>query len=344
MTAAKPTKKPTIADIAKLAAVSVATVSNALNGTGRMSARTRRRVEAAMAELGFVRDHGAAKLRTGRSKLIGVLVNDISNPFFGEFAAALEAALSARGFLPILANTGDDADRQRALLDEMLGHGVAGLVVSPTIGTQPEDFALVRDRGIPCVTCVREVEDAPFDFIGADDFSAARLGTRHLLDGGHAKIAFVGGLPGAATWHRRCDGFFSALREHGIEPDEDLIRPGPAMRAFGRTAARQLADMGHPVSAVLCFNDIVALGACIGFKEAGVLVGKDVAVVGFDNLPDSEAWTPPLTTVEVYPRSIGANAAARLLRRLDGDESHPEISRLAPRLIARQSSPPLSGA
>jgi len=330
--------KITITEIARAAEVSSATVSLVLNGKGRISEGTRAKVSKAMQELGFIRDQGAANLRLGGSKLIGVVVNDISNPFFAELTAALEQTVSPGGFMLIVANSADDPARQRELLLAMVGHGVAGLVVSPSAGTMHADFAFIKRREIPCVICVRELAGIGMDFVGTDDFSAACLAVEHLFELGHRRIAFVGGVPSTTTWSFRQAGFRQAMHRLGAPVDEELILPGPTNRDFGRQVARRLLSLPERLTAVLCFNDIVAIGLCAGLHEAGVEVGRQVSVVGFDNLPESEAWPPPLTTVEVYPRGLGAETGRLLLRRLEGQSGSVVNQRLAPKLIVRRST------
>ncbi len=330
--------KITITEIARIANVSSATVSLVLNGKGRISDKTRDRVNSALRELGFIRDQSAVKLRLGRSKLIGAIVNDISNPFFAELTAALEQTVSTAGFLLIVSNSADDPARQRELLSAMVGHGVAGLVVSPSAGTLPADFDFIKQRELPCVTCVRELAGIWMDFVGTDDFSGACLAIEHLFGLGHRRIAFVGGVPGTTTWGFRQQGFREAMHRFAVPVREELILPGPTNREFGRQIGRRLLSLDEQLTAVVCFNDIVAIGLCASLREAGIEVGRDVSVVGFDNLPESEAWTPALTTVEVYPRGLGVETGRLLLRRLKGESGSATNQRLTPKLIVRKST------
>lgn len=332
--------KVTITEIARRAEVSSATVSLVLNGKGRISEATRKKVHAAMEESGFIPDQSAVNLRLGRSKLIGAIFNDISNPFFAELAATLEQTVAAADFLLIVANSADDPDRQRGLLSAMVSHGVAGLVISPSAGTSAADFGFVRRREIPCVACVRDLPGLGMDFIGADDFSGAYLAVEHLHELGHRRIAFVGGVPGTTTWSLRQAGFRNAMHRFGSEIDEDLVIPGPTNRDFGRQAAQTLAARTNVFTAIICFNDILAIGLCAYLRGAGLEIGRDVSVIGFDNLPASEMCAPPLTTIEVFPRGIGAEAGRLLLRRLGGGGGTAINQRLSPVLLARGSTGP----
>ena len=332
--------KVTITEIAQRAGVSSATVSLVLNEKGRISEPTRKKVHAAMEEFGFIPDQSAVNLRLGRSKLIGAVVNDISNPFFAELTAALEQTVTAADFLLIVANSADDPERQRSLLSAMISHGVAGLVISPSAGTSAADFAFIKRREIPCVTCVREFPGLGMDFVGSDDFSGAYLAVEHLHKLGHRRIAFVGGVRGTTTWSLRQAGFRDAMHGFGSRVAEDLIIPGATNRDFGWQTAGTLAARKEAFTAIVCFNDIVAMGLCAGLRAAGYDIGRDISVVGFDNLPASEMCAPPLTTVEVFPRGIGAEAGQLLLRRLKGAGEMAINQRLAPVLLARGSTGP----
>ncbi len=334
----KTSGKITITEIARVANVSSATVSLVLNGKGRISEKTREKVKNAMQELGFIRDQSAVNLRLGSSQLIGVVVNDISNPFFAELTATLEQTVSTEGYLIIVANSADDPERQRHILSAMVGHGVAGLVVSPSAGTTSADFDFIRQREIPCVICVRELTGSGFDFVGADDYSGACMAVEHLYALGHRRIAFLGGVMGTSTWSFRKSGFLAAMEQLGGEVDDSLIMPGGTNREFGRRAAAMLLALKEPVTGAICHNDIVAIGVCAGLREAGVEVGRDISIVGFDNLPESEAWVPPLTTIEAYPRGVGAETGRLLLRRLHDEPSATINQRLLPKLIVRRST------
>jgi DNA-binding LacI/PurR family transcriptional regulator len=336
--------KVTITEIAKRSGVSSATVSLVLNEKGRISEATRKRVHAAMEESGFIPDQSAVNLRLGHSKLIGAVVNDISNPFFAELTAALEQTVATANFLLIVANSADDPERQRSLLSAMISHGVAGLVISPSAGTSAADFAVIKRREIPCVTCVREFPELGMDFVGSDDFSGAYLAVDHLHRLGHRRIAFIGGVRGTTTWILRQAGFRDAMHHFGSHVADDLILPGATNRDFGRQTAETLVQRKGAFTAVICFNDIVAIGLCAGLRSAGFEIGRDISVIGFDNLPASEMCAPPLTTIEVFPRGIGAEAGRLLLRRLGGVGEMAINQRLSPVLLVRGSTGPASEA
>ena len=335
---AKTRQKVTVSDIAKRAGVSTATVSNAMNGTGRVSEKTRSKVQKAMDELGFVRDYTAAKLRTGRSRLVGVLIQNIANPFYGEFSASFEAALSQEGYLPIIANIGEDKVKQSALIAEVIAHGVAGIIISPSADTLLGDMQQIIDHKIPVVTFVREIEESNFDFVGVHDYRCGELAAHQFLKDKHSKFAVIGGLESSSTGRLRAKGFLEALRRAGVPDDAVVVKQGPQSRNYGREAAIELADSSASFSAVFCHNDIVALGASAGFLSKGRVIGKDLSLIGCDNLPEADIWNPPLTSVETYSRSVGTIAAEIIVSRINGDNGQQRTVRLEPQLIERQST------
>ncbi|WP_172795198.1 LacI family DNA-binding transcriptional regulator [Polycladidibacter hongkongensis] len=331
-------KKITVADIARQAGVSVATVSNAINNTGRMSEQTRERVQTAMKELGFVRNYSAAKLRSGRSHLVGVLVQDLSNPLYSEFASALEAELSAHGYMPILANIGEDLERQDQLLGELIGHGVAGVVVTPVARSVATQFDAIVQRQLPCITMMREVEGLAADFIGIDDFHGGYLVGEHLVQLGHHRFAMIAGLEGTTTARLRGAGFLAALSEAGIPAEQVVSLHSEPTREGGELTARKLLQQDLGFSALFCHNDIMAIGASVALRDIAGIGARKIALAGFDNLEVSAMWQPSLTTVETSAQALGKDVGALLIARLNGETGVPVRRRRKPKLVVRDST------
>lgn len=331
-------QKISIREVAARAGVSVSTVSLVLNGKGRISEATRKKVRNAAKALGFILDHGASKLRSGQSNLFGVIVNDFSNPFFGELSAALETEAFGSGYLTVIANSNDDLNRQEKLIEAMVGMGVGGFVICPAAGSTPEMFELIRSRSLPYVICVRDIQDENADYVGADDYQCGVLACRHLVELGHKNISMIGGPQDLATTRQRVAGLRDVLESQGLGIQQHLMLPGPPTLDFGREMAKQLVRSEQNFTAVFCYNDIVAVGVCAGLRDCGKKIGEDVSVVGVDNLPESEAAYPALTTVEIYPRSIGQRSAQALINGLKGKSSHKEKIILPLQLIIRASS------
>ncbi|WP_158263539.1 LacI family DNA-binding transcriptional regulator [Aliiruegeria haliotis] len=333
-------KRVSIKQVAAHAGVSVATVSLVLNGKGRISEATKKEVHKSVKKLGFIPNKSASRLRSGRSLLIGLIVNDISNPFFAELSADVESEAAREGYLSVMANTGDDIDRQRKVIETMIGQGVAGFIISAATGSDASTFQIIRDYGIPYVLCVRDVLDHDADFVGFDNFMAGGMAGAHLRELGHESVVFVGGEQANINRRNRLEGVREELSRQGTKIDDACVLPGPATREFGTKAVGELLERGRPFTAVVCFNDYVAIGAYAALVEGGMQVGHDVSVVGFDNVPESGAWSPPLTTVELFPRALGARAAKALLARIGEESLAAERILLSPRLIVRKSTRP----
>ncbi|MEV8466992.1 LacI family DNA-binding transcriptional regulator [Fluviibacterium sp. DFM31] len=331
-------KRVSIKEVAEHAGVSAATVSLVLNDKGSISDKTRKQVRKSAKELGFILNKSASRLRSGQSLLIGLVVNDISNPFFAELSANVETEAANAGYLSVIASTQDNVETQKFVIETMIGQGVAGLIISSATGSDEADFEVIRKHGIPYVLCVRELPGYAADFIGFDNFQAGVMAGEHILDRGYRDIAFVGGFADNTNRISRREGVKYAMRRR--DPDLALVRDlvGPATRQYGHDATLELLAQSPDTSAIVCINDYVAIGAYAALKEKGREVGADVAVIGFDNVPESAAWNPPLTTVELFPRSIGSRAAKALVEKIRDNQRPPERIYLAPKLVVRDSA------
>jgi len=332
-------KRVSIKRVAEEAGVSVAAVSLALSGKGRVSQKRAEEIRKIADRLGFIPNHNASRLRSGDSILIGLMVNVISNPFYAELTKDVEEQAYARDYLSLIANTNDDLARQAALIRAMIGQGAGGLIVVPAAGSTPESFKLLRDRGMPYVIAVRDIGDASADFVGFDDPEAGRIAGEHLLDLGHERFAMLGGAFETHNWKRRLIGLRTALGSRGLELPDSHVRPFYPTRSAATDHMHELLDEGLSFTALVCFNDYVAMGAYEALRERRE-IGGDISVIGFDNVPESAGLNPPLTTVELYPRSIGRKAACALLDRLKSGGAGYERICLEPKLVVRKSTGP----
>jgi LacI family transcriptional regulator len=328
-------KRPTIIDVATLAGVSKSTVSLVLQQSPLVKAKTRDDVRRAMAQLGYVYNRAAANLRSANAGLIGVVINDLRNPFFTEFATSLQMALSARGYATVLANTDEDPTLQAQVVGAMLEHGVSALIVSPAYGDEAA-FDTIARANVPALQVLRQVvatDRVPF---AAPDYPAgSRLATEHLLAMGARHIAFVGGLEGRAVTQLRMSGYLEILAAQGLKA---LHLPGRPGRAFGRETARRLAVEHPAVDAVLCFNDLTALGLLTGCTELGRPVGTSLKIVGFDDIEDCAQVFPALSSVRCDIAGFGRSMAEAVLDWLENDR-HPPPETVTPvTLIPRASS------
>ncbi len=331
------TRRPTIIDVAHKAGVSKSTVSLVLQNSPAVREETRQQVRHAMAELGYVYNRAAANMRMSNAGLIGLVINDLRNPFFTEFATSLQMALSDRGYAVVIANTDEDAQVQAQMVGAMVEHGVSAFIISPAYGDVAATFDSILRAGLPTMQVLRRV-DARTDrlpFAGPDYCDGSRIATRHLLGRGAKRVAFVGGLDGRAVTQERMTGYLEVLGAAGITP---LVLAGKTSRAFGREMARVLAKDHPDCDAVLCFNDLVALGMLSGCTEMGRQVGAGFKVVGFDDIEDAAQAYPALTSVRCDVASFGRTIAATIVDWLEHQIVPPPEHRSAVELIVRNSS------
>jgi LacI family transcriptional regulator len=328
--------RPTIIDVARAAGVSKSTVSLVLQNNPVVSARTRDEVRRAMAELGYVYNRAAANLRSAQVGLIGLVINDLKNPFFTEFATAVQMAMSEAGYATVLANTDEDPRLQARTIGAMIEHGVSGFIISPAYGDEAGTFGPLERAGLPALQVLRKVSARTdlFPFAAPDYAAGGRLAAEHLVAEGARRIVFAGGIAGRAVTAERMSGYLAVLAEQGLQPQ---VIPGRPTRAFGWECARWFRDNpGH--DAAVCFNDLVALGLTAGFAAEGRQVGREVRLVGFDDIEDAGQAYPPLSSVQCGIAGLGREMAGRLMAWLGTGTRPPPETRTPVQLIARASS------
>jgi LacI family transcriptional regulator len=332
-------RRPTIIDVAVKAGVSKSTVSLVLQNSPSVREETRVQVRQAMADLGYVYNRAAANMRMSNVGLIGLVINDLRNPFFTEFATSLQMALSERGYAVVIANTDEQPGLQAQTVQTMVEHGVSAFIISPVYGDEAATFDAILRAGLPAMQVLRKVDPRTNElpFAGPDYLTGSRIATRHLLEHGARRVAFVGGLDGRAVTQERMSGYLEVLGQEGIEP---LVLSGKSSRAFGREMAAALAASHPDCDAVLCFNDLVALGMLTGCLDVGRKVGRDIKVVGFDDIEDAAQAYPTLTSIRCDVAGFGRNTAATILDWLENGKVPVPETRFPVGLIIRQSSQP----
>jgi LacI family transcriptional regulator, galactose operon repressor len=343
LTGGRPFRRPTQADVAKLARVSQATVSYVLNGKSAISVPevTRQRILTAVDELGYVPNGIARSLRTQRTYMIAAVIPDITNPFYPAFERGVQEAAEASGYDLIVFNTGGTAEREQRCVRSLQRGRVDG-VVAVFFHLKVEDLRPLLERNIAVVR-LEAVEkgvsslDLPFDNLYVDNVAASRTAVEHLVERGHIRIGMIAGQSGPRL--ARVRGYRAALAAHGLPLDEALIRDGDFSEDGGHRAMQSLLDRPHPPTAVFAASDVMAMGALVAIREAGLRVPEDVAVVGFDDIPVSRLITPRLTTVAQFQENLGVRAAEMLLERLDGKAPEQGRSEEMPyELIVRESA------
>lgn len=330
-------RRPTIIDVARRAGVSKSTVSLVLQHSPLVKDATRDHVRAAMNDMGYVYNRAAAKLRKATPDLIGLVINDLRNPFFSEFATSLQMALSSRGYAAVIANTDENPELQTDMVGAMIEHGVAALIISPAYGNDAATFDAIERAGIPAMQVLRKVDPRTerFPFAAPDYVSGSRAATEHLLAVGARRIAFIGGLEGRGVTQERLSGYLEVLEGRGIAP---LVMTGSATRTFGRKMAGILASEHPEVDAVVCFNDQVALGLVSGCAEIGRMVGSDLKIVGFDDIEEVAHSWPALSSVHCDIAGFGRAIAETVVSWLEAGTVPPPDHRAEVSLVIRQSS------
>ncbi len=331
-------KRVTINDIADHAGVSRSTVSLVLQEHPRISGETRQRVQRSIHDLGYTYNRNAANLRRRTSQAIGLIINDICNPFFAELTSAIEETAAESGYFVYLVESAEDIERQHQVLMSLIEHDVAGLIICPATGTPPETFDKLYATGVPMCLAVRPYPDDRLDFAGPDNYAAAKLAASHLIETGHRRIAFLGGERNNPSRIDRLSGYFSALQGHGLEFDPALVIESRPSRLSGIGDVERVITLPDRPTAALCYNDFVGISVMHGLRRNGLEPGKDMALVGFDGMPETELTFPPLSTVSLHARSVGRSAASLLIMRIAKPERRPHREVEQPILIVRESS------
>ncbi|UXI70431.1 LacI family DNA-binding transcriptional regulator [Tahibacter amnicola] len=337
--ASTPRKRlPTVNDIARACGVSRATVSLVLRNSPLVGAETRARVEQELKRQGYVYNRAAANLRRRTSSSIALVINDLSNPFFAEFAMGVDEALVDEGFVTLLGSTGESPERQELLLGSLLEHSPAGMILSPAENSDGERLRRLLGNEPPVLVFNRELSASGWDFLALDNRHGARLATEHLLALGHRAIAFFGGHADSSSCQQRRQGYADALDAAGIGIDPRRMIECTPTRVEAAQQTGALFERDPSITAAVCYNDNVALGLKLGLMARGVRPGVDFALTGFDDIPEAAQTSPALTTLAVEPRARGRQAAELLLQRVR-DREAPVRRVVAPvQLVVRGSS------
>ena len=299
------------------------TVSRVINTSGYVSAPTRQRVERAIVELGYVPNGLARQLRSKRTKMLALIVSDISNPFFTTIARGVEDVAAPRGFSVVYCNTDESAAEEARYIDILVGRQVDGVLLVPARGSGAS-FRTLRAHRMPVVVLDRRVADRHVASVRCDSEAGAYALTRHLIALGHRRIAVFTGRRTISTSVDRVAGCRRALKDSGLALDDDLLRFGgnnfgPLNQADGHQMAREiLASTGPRPTAIFAANNFIAFGVIRALREAGLRVPDDMSVVAFDDLPPEWVMDPFLTVAAQPAYEIGRRAAELLLDRIDG--------------------------
>jgi LacI family transcriptional regulator len=332
---------PTLREIADRAGVSVGTVSNVINGTAAVSAERRERVLAAIRELDYQPNHVARSLKLKKTRMLGMVISDITNPFFPQLVRGAEDAALKNSYLLITFNTDDNVEREKRVLSVLRQRRVDGvlLVVAPNAGDDGHIRGIL-DSGMPIVCLDRLPAGIEVDSVSVDNVAGARDCVRHLISMGHRRIAILTGPKAVQTAAERLQGYQEALIQAGIAADPALILEGDFRSESGYRLGRALLAGSDRPTAVFVCNNMMALGLLRALAELGLNCPRDVAVASFDDFPLAEAFQPRMTAVAQPAYSIGYRGAELLIARIEGRPAEPRPSRirLATQLLVRESS------
>ncbi|MCD8547768.1 MAG: HTH-type transcriptional regulator GalR [Aeromonadaceae bacterium] len=331
----------TIKDVARLSGVSVATVSRVINNSPKASQVSRDAVFKAMAELKYHPNANARALAHQSAETLGLVVADVSDPFFGTMVKAVEQVAQNTGNFLLISNGYHDAKKERQAIEQLIRHRCAGLVVHAKM-LPDEELAQLMGHIPGMVIINRTVPGFETRCIALDDRYGAWLATRHLIQEGHKKIGFLCSNHLISDAEDRLQGYVQALQEHGIEVDERLISRGSPDEEGGEIAMTELLGRGRNYTAVVCYNDSMAAGALSVLSDNGIEVPQEISLVGFDDVLIARYLRPKLTTIR-YPVSAMATQAAELALALAHQDEEPgveipEITNMfSPTLVRRHS-------
>jgi DNA-binding LacI/PurR family transcriptional regulator len=326
-----------IEEIARRANVSTATVSRTLNQSGAVKPETARKVWRAAAQLNYYPNSHARALVSGRSRMLGLIVSDITNPFFPELIRSFEAFATQHQYDLILTSTDYQTSRMTGCLRRMLERKVDGVAIM----TSEMDAGLIKElsrRGVPLVFMDVGQVGPRMSHVLIDYAHGVRQTVDHVTELGHTRIAFISGPLELQSARTRRQAFLEGMRSHGLNPDQRLVREGTHTAEGGQHAMEGLLRLAKRPTAVVCSNDWTAIGALHAIDAAGLRVPDDLSLVGFDDIPLVSYTTPPLTSVRMSAGDVGATAFEALFRLIGGERLEGEVYQVPTKLIVRAST------
>jgi LacI family transcriptional regulator len=334
-----PIHSPTVSDVARRARVSRATVSRVLNRYPHVRSEVRARVERAMAALAYRPDAVARSLARRETRTLGLVVTDITNPFYAETAAAIVKAARAHGYTVILCDTDNIPDLQAEYIEVLRQRRVDGIILGSVFLRDPAVERLIAS-GMPCMLYNRRLRSGRGNYVVLDNLRAGRELTRHLLGLGHRRIGFIGTLAGLSSAADRRRGYRAALQEAGVRPQAQFVRMRGVKPELAREAAREILALPDRPTAIVASSDRVALSVIEIAEEMGLAVPGDLAVVGVDNIPMAAHQAIQLTTMDQHLAEMGRLAVEGILDLIRDPERYqrsPLQHVLAPTLIVRRT-------
>ena len=291
----------------------------------------------ALKESGYIYQRSAAGLRTAKTHTVGVVLNNISDPFYSTLLASIEEELSKSGRTVFLCNSNESVERQNEFLRSMAEYNADGVIISPAIGSTADDFLSQISLLPPLVFVSRAMIDLNADYVVNDDRQSAILAVRRLRGLGHRRIAFVGGDPSVSCFAARLDGYKVALGETSIAFDDALVRACMPTRSAGFAAARWVAELAPRPTAAICYNDVLALGFISGLRHEGLHPGTNFALIGHEDIEEAGFVSPSLSSTAVSHEEMGRTAAAVLVERVTNPDAPLQRHVISSELVVRET-------
>lgn len=330
---------PTIIQVAERAKVSIATVSNVIRGTRKVSPKLEERVRTAIRELDYYPNEIARSLKVKQTRMLGMIIPDITNPFFPEIIRGAEDSAFERGYFLVTANTDEQIGRERRIIGALRSYRVDGILLASAPGKDAAHIQSTLDAGISIVCLDRAPAGVKTDAVLLDNVRGGRECVRHMIQMGHRKIAIITGSLTLQTGRERLRGYEEALKGADIAPDKNLIFEGDFREESGYRLGKELLRRKVKPTAVFVCNGVMTVGVLKAFEETGVRCPEDISLATFDDLVLDRSFHPHLTAVVQPSYEIGSRAANILMDRIEGKmTSEPSEVRIVPTLIVREST------
>lgn len=328
----------TMTDVARLAGVSVSTVSHVVNGTRLVDPTTEARVRDAIDSTGYRHNRLARALaRGGGTQSIGVALSAQSNPYLADLVNPIETAVTRLGSTMLLGETHEDAGDEYHLIATLLDRRVDGIILAPTAGAAERTLPLLARAGVPTVLIDRAVDPLRFDQVASDNVAPMAGLVDHLAGHGHRRVALIAGLPGLATSDERLEGYRRGVQRSGLDADPDLVVTGGSDATGAEAATVQLLELPDPPTALVTANNYMTVGALKLLRRRGIRIPDQLAVAGFDDFEWSDLIEPPLTAIAQNWETIGRRAGELLTERMAAPDRAVRTERVVSSLMVRRS-------
>lgn len=317
--------------------LSQATVSLSLRNHPRIPDETKNRVLKAAKELGYIYNRQAANLRMSRTRTIAVCLNTIENPVISRIFTGLLHFFQSQEWMVVFGDSEDSPEKQADFLSASLENNVAGIIVVPAVGTKLEDLAAVS-RFVPLVVALREIRNSPLDQVRIDYEGGVAAAVDHLAALGHRRIGWIGAGLATETARIGINAYRGRMRHHGLDVPAALVQTCPTSRQAGFHAMKTLMQKAPDATGVICFSDLLASGAIRAMADVDLVAGRDISVVGFDDLDEASYMQPPLTTVRIDQPFLGEAAGRLLLNRINDGAMPRQVVTIPSQLIVRDTS------